>query len=235
VNVAYDFVRSESTGGRGKLKKNEDRALAGKGDCIDCKLCVHVCPMGIDIRNGVQLECTNCTACIDECNTVMSSIGFPKGLIRYATEDEIRKKEPFKFTGRMKGYTAVLGILIGILAGLLLLRNDMEATILRLPGQLFQHEGTKITNVYTYKVVNKTVHDFDKLEFRLLSHEGTVERVGSPTLDLKGQGFAQGTLFIKIESADLTTDKTKLRIGLFDGDNLLETSSTTFLGPRTFN
>ncbi len=235
VNVAYDFVRGESTAGRGKLKKNEDRALSGKGDCIDCKLCVHVCPMGIDIRNGVQLECTNCTACIDECNTVMSSIGYPKGLIRYATEDEIRKKEPFKFTGRMKGYTAVLGILVGILAGLLLLRNDMEATILRLPGQLFQHEGTKITNVYTYKVVNKTVHDFDQLEFRLLSHEGLVERVGSPTLDLKGQGFAQGTLFIKIEGADLKTDKTKLRIGLFDGDNLLETSSTTFLGPRTFN
>jgi len=63
----------------------------GKGDCIDCKQCVHVCPTGIDIRNGTQLECINCTACIDECDTIMESVGLPKGLIRYASEDEIEK------------------------------------------------------------------------------------------------------------------------------------------------
>lgn len=72
--------------------KKEDRALTGKGDCIDCLQCVHVCPMGIDIRNGTQLECTNCTACIDECDHIMESVGLPKGLIRYASEDEIAKK-----------------------------------------------------------------------------------------------------------------------------------------------
>ena len=140
INVAYDFVRGEKTEGRAKFKKNEDRAATGKGDCIDCMQCVHVCPTGIDIRNGTQLECVNCTACIDECDDMMEAVGLPKGLIRYASEDNIEKKSPFKFTARMKGYSAVLFILVGILIGMLFLRNDVEATILRLPGQLYQHK-----------------------------------------------------------------------------------------------
>src|SRR5690606_15696099 len=118
IIVAYDHKRGEGENGRGKIVKNENRAAAGKGDCIDCKLCVHVCPTGIDIRNGTQLECINCTACIDECNTVMNRVGFKEGLIRYASEDEITKKEKFVFTARMKGYTAVLFILMGIFTGM---------------------------------------------------------------------------------------------------------------------
>src|SRR5690606_3146200 len=98
INVAYDFVRGEGEQGRAKFRKGEDRKALGKGDCIDCKQCVNVCPMGIDIRNGIQMECTNCTACIDECNTIMTSVGLPKGLIRYPSEAEITKREPFKFT-----------------------------------------------------------------------------------------------------------------------------------------
>ena len=78
INVAYDFVRGEKEKGRAKFNKQEDRATTGKGDCIDCKQCVHVCPTGIDIRNGTQLECINCTACIDECDTIMESVGLPK-------------------------------------------------------------------------------------------------------------------------------------------------------------
>jgi len=93
INVAYDYVRGEKELGRAKFNKQEDRAASGKGDCIDCKLCVHVCPTGIDIRNGVQLECVNCTACIDECDSIMESVGLPKGLIRYASEDEIDKRK----------------------------------------------------------------------------------------------------------------------------------------------
>ena len=103
------------------------------------------------------MECVNCTACIDECDTIMESVGLPKGLIRYASEDEIVKKEKFQFTTRMKGYTAVLAILIGLLIGMLFLRNDVEATILRLPGQLFEHKGENISNVYTYKIAQKDI------------------------------------------------------------------------------
>lgn len=103
VVVAYDHKRGEGENGRKKFRKNEDRTVLGHGDCIDCLQCVHVCPTGIDIRNGTQLECVNCTACIDECDHIMESINLPKGLIRYASEDEIEKKETFKLTSRMKG------------------------------------------------------------------------------------------------------------------------------------
>lgn len=235
INVAYDFVRGEKTAGRGKIVKNEDRILSGKGDCIDCKLCVAVCPMGIDIRNGTQLECTNCTACIDECNTVMQNVGFPTGLIRYASQDEIEKKEPFRFTARMKGYASVLVILIGVLGGLLMLRNDVEASVLRLPGQLFLHEGDSIRNVFTYKIVNKTARKFENIRFGLISHEGTVIPVGKSQISLKEEGMSQGTFFIKIHSKDLEGDKTKLKIGFYADDELIETADVNFLGPRTFN
>ena len=235
INVAYDFVRGEKEEGRAKFNKKEERSLTGKGDCIDCKQCVNVCPMGIDIRNGTQLECTNCTACIDECDTIMLSVGLPKGLIRYASEDEIENKEPFKFTTRMKGYTAVLLILIGIFIGMLFLRNDMEATVLRLPGQLFEHKGNNISNVYTYKIVNKTVKDYKDVHFRLISHKGQIKKVGDSHFKVMNQGMTQGTLFIEINQYLLESDKTKLEIGIYNGDVLLETTTTNFLSPRSFN
>lgn len=235
INVSYDFVRGEKEVGRAKFNKKEDRELSGKGDCIDCMQCVHVCPMGIDIRNGTQLECTNCTACIDECDTIMEGVGLPKGLIRYASEDEIEKKEPFRFTARMKGYTAVLLILMGILTGILFLRNDVEADILRLPGQLFEHKGNNISNVYTFKVVNKTVNDFKDVHFELISQKGTIKMVGKNHFTIPKQGVAQGTFFIEIGKYLLDSDKTKIQIGVYDGTHLIETRKTNFLGPRSFN
>ena len=235
INVAYDFVRGEKELGRAKFNKQEDRATTGKGDCIDCKLCVNVCPTGIDIRNGTQLECVNCTACIDECDTIMESVGLPKGLIRYASEDEIEKKAKFKFTTRMKGYTAVLFILIGILTGLLFLRTEVEATILRLPGQLYQHNGDNISNIFTYKILNKTNKDFDDIHFKLEGIKGNIKVVGSQAFKVKKQGMAEGTLFIEINQYLLQSDKTKLKIEVYNGNQKIETSVTSFLSPRSFN
>ena len=235
IIVAYDHKRGEAENGRGKMIKNENRSVAGKGDCIDCKLCVTVCPTGIDIRNGTQLECINCTACIDECNSVMDKVGFPQGLIRYASEDEITKKETFTFTPRMKAYTAVLLILTGIFTGMLFLRNEAEATILRLPGQLYEHKGENISNVYTYKIVNKTAKDFEKVFFKLKSPEGKIKTVGKTYFRIAREEMAQGTLFIEINPAFLEGDKTKIILEIYDGDHLLDTEATNFLGPRTFN
>ncbi|WP_427872973.1 cytochrome c oxidase accessory protein CcoG [Flavobacterium sp. MMS24-S5] len=235
INVAYDFVRGEKEEGRAKFNKKEDRALTGKGDCIDCLQCVHVCPMGIDIRNGTQLECTNCTACIDECDHIMESVGLPKGLIRYASEDEIAKKEPFKFTARMKGYTAVLFILLSIFVGMLFLRTDVQAVVLRLPGQLFQHNGEKISNVYTYKIVNKTMKDYNDIHFELIDQKGEIKNVGKRHFKVAKEGISQGTLFIEIDEVLLESDKTKVKIGVYNGSELIETTTTNFLGPRSFN
>lgn len=235
INVAYDHVRGEGESGRAKFKKNEDRKLLGKGDCIDCHQCVNVCPTGIDIRNGVQLECINCTACIDECDLIMESVNLPKGLIRYASENEIVKKEKFVFTTRMKGYAAVLAILIGVLVGMLFLRNDVEATVLRLPGQLFQHKGENISNVYTYKIVNKTVRDFDNIHFKLATPKGEIKMVGKDNFKVAKEAMAQGTLFVEIHPAFLKGDKTKITIEVYNNKELLETTTTNFLGPRSFD
>jgi cytochrome c oxidase accessory protein FixG len=235
INVAYDFVRGEKELGRAKFNKQEDRATTGKGDCIDCKQCVHVCPTGIDIRNGVQLECINCTACIDECDTIMESVNLPKGLIRYASEDEIEKKAKFKFTTRMKGYTAVLFILVGVLTGLLFLRNDVETVILRLPGQLYEHKGDAISNIFTFKIINKTNEDFNKVHFKLNGIKGNLKVVGVQDLKIPKQGMTGGTLFIEINRFLLESDKTKLKIEVYNGDRKIETTTTSFLSPRTFD
>ena len=235
IVVAYDYKRGEAENGRKKFRKNEDRNALGHGDCIDCSQCVHVCPTGIDIRNGTQLECVNCTACIDECDTVMSKIGLPKGLIRYASEDEIQRNSPFKFTARMKGYTAVLGVLIVVLGVMLALRNAVEANVLRLPGQLYQRgEDGSISNVFTYKLINKTSEAIDSLNFKVLSAEAEIKMVGQEQFRIEAGTLSEGTLFIKIDEAHLNSDKTKLKIGVFSGVNQIETTTTQFLAPKSF-
>ena len=236
IVVAYDHKRGEGENGRKKFRKKENRKELGHGDCIDCSQCVNVCPTGIDIRNGTQLECVNCTACIDECDHIMESIKLPKGLIRYASEDEIEKKEKFKLTPRLKGYIAVLFILFGVLSGMLLLRNDVEARILRLPGQLFEHkEGNMISNVFTYKLVNKTTKEIDDVKFKVRNYKGEVKLV-SNSIDfiVPEQGLAEGTLFIEIDKSELKGDKNKLMIEVYSGEELIETTTVNFFGPRSY-
>ena len=237
IVVAYDHKRGEKEKGRKKFKKNEDREALGYGDCIDCLQCVHVCPTGIDIRNGTQLECVNCTACIDECDHIMESINLPKGLIRYASEDEIEKKSKFKFTARMKGYTAVLVILIGVLTGMLLLRNDVEARVLRLPGQLYEHKADNIiSNVFTYKLINKTTKIIDDVSFKLQNYNGKIKLVSTQdNFEVPADGLAEGTMFVEINKKDLNGDKNKLVIEVYSHDKLIETTSVNFLGPRSYN
>lgn len=237
IVVAYDHKRGEGEQGRKKFRKNEDRAALGHGDCIDCLQCVHVCPTGIDIRNGTQLECVNCTACIDECDHIMDSINLPKGLIRYASEDNIEKKTPFKLTARMKGYIAVLTILIGVLVGLLLLRNDVEARVLRLPGQLYEHkDNNMISNVFTYKLVNKTTQRIEDIRFKLRGFDGDIKLVSiKDSFSIEPQDLAEGTMFIELKQSDLTGDKNKIRIDVYSQEELIESTSVNFLGPRSFN
>ena len=236
IIVAYDHKRGEGENGRKKFRKNEDREALGHGDCIDCMQCVHVCPTGIDIRNGTQLECVNYTACIDECDDIMEKVGLPKGLIRYASENNIEKKEPFKFTLRLKAYVVVLFILTGVLIAMLQLRNDVEARVLRLPGQLFEHKADNIiSNVFTYKLVNKTTQAIDNVNFKLKKYKGTIKLVSTDNSFLvPAQGLAEGTLFIELDQSALKEDKTKLTIEVYSDAKLIETTTVNFLGPRSY-
>ncbi|MDR0224723.1 cytochrome c oxidase accessory protein CcoG [Myroides sp. TSA_177.3] len=236
IIVAYDHVRGESTNGRAKLKKNIDRKAEGFGDCIDCKQCVNVCPTGIDIRNGTQLECVNCTACIDECDFVMEKAGFPKGLIRYASEEEIVENKKYQFTPRQKGYTVVLSVLVVILIGLIFLRTDVEARVLRVAGKTFEHKGANISNVYTFKIMNKTMNDYDNLTFKVKNPESAeVKVVGKDIIEVKKENYSEGVLFIEIPQKDLDGYSTKVTIEVYDGDRLIQTTKTNFLGPRLLN
>ncbi|SHE41089.1 cytochrome c oxidase accessory protein FixG [Psychroflexus salarius] len=236
VVVAYDHKRGEAEKGRKKFKKNEDRQAEGYGDCIDCNQCVTVCPTGIDIRNGTQLECVNCTACIDSCDLVMERVNLPKGLIRYASEENIEKKKPFEFSARMKAYSGVLVILIGILIGMLFLRTSVEAKILRLPGELYEtKENGMVSNVFTYKIINKTTKEMDSIHFELLSHKGKIKLVKENNFTIPEQGLSEGTLFIEINPALLSGDKNDLEIGVYSNKTLIDKTKTNFMGPRTFN
>ncbi|MCK0124321.1 cytochrome c oxidase accessory protein CcoG [Gelidibacter sp. F2691] len=236
IVVAYDHKRGEAENGRKKFRKNEDREALGHGDCIDCFQCVNVCPTGIDIRNGTQLECVNCTACIDECDHIMESINLPKGLIRYASEENIENKKKFEFTPRLKGYSAVLLILTGLLIGMLMLRNDVEARVLRLPGQLFEHKDDNIiSNVFTYKLINKTTREIPEINFKLRSYKGTIKVVSAEDrFTVPSQGLAEGTMFIEIPQSELGSDKNKMMIEVYSDDDLIETTSVNFLGPRSY-
>ena len=235
VVVLYDHKRGERTKGRSKFRKNEDRQELGKGDCIDCSQCVNVCPTGIDIRNGTQLECINCTACIDACDAMMEKVDLPKGLIGFYSEENIEKEKSFRFNPRMKGFAAILFVLVGILSGMLFLRSDVEATVLRLPGQLYEtKENNMISNVYTFKLINKTTDSFEDVHFRLMSHDGKIESVTHDKIIVPEKGLAEGTLFIEIPKALLESEKNSVEIGIYNGKKLIETTSTNFMGPRSF-
>lgn len=230
INVAYDFPRGEGESGRKKFRKNEDREDLGHGDCIDCNQCVVVCPTGIDIRNGTQLECINCTVCIDACDEIMDRIGYEKGLIKYASEDNIEKGEKFKFSGRIASYTVVLTILLGLLLSLLFIRNDVDATIVKLPGNSFYVEEENIKNVYTYKLLNKTINDYENIELKLINHKGEIQMIGKTDV-LKKQAFTEGTIFVIIPKKELKSSKEKIRVGFYTNGELIETTTTNFQGP----
>jgi polyferredoxin len=225
-----DRLRPCAGEARGRFRKGEARGDAGKGDCIDCHACVHVCPTGIDIRNGTQLECVNCTACIDACDHMMSSVGLPTGLIRYASEAEIADKKHFTFNLRLKSYSAVLLALVGVLAALIFMRSDVDATVLRTPGVMYQaRPDGRLSNLYAIKAVNKTRGRLE-LRLELLNKQGEIQLVGKP-LAPEGGELVQGEMFIILAKDQLDGMKTEVEVGVYGDGKLLDKVTTAFVGP----
>ncbi|WP_107037689.1 cytochrome c oxidase accessory protein CcoG [Brumimicrobium mesophilum] len=228
IIVAYDHVRGET---RGRFKKSENRAESGKGDCIDCKQCVHVCPTGIDIRNGTQLECVNCTACIDACDDIMEAVNLPKGLIRYASESNIEGGKKFVFTKRMKSYSALL-ILLMLIWGLLIgTRTNFQADILKKRGSNYQQlEGGMISNIYELHLINKS-NDSYEIELKLEEGlNGEIKLTKSP-LHLGPEEHTKNNFIIRMNTKELERGQKKLKvIVLGDGEELLKVR-TSFVGP----
>ncbi len=223
--VAYDYKRGEP---RGISKKGVTENL---GDCIDCHQCVRVCPTGIDIRNGVQMECVGCTVCIDACDNVMDKINKPKGLIRYASENSIANGEKLHYTTRMKLYTGLCALALTLLSILLLTRKDVDATIMRTPGMLFQERGTdSVSNLFNIKVANKTVKDVP-LTIKLEDGNGYIETIGKPYITVAKEGQGSGSFFVVLPKSRIYQRSTTITLGLYEGDKKITDKKTNFLGP----
>jgi cytochrome c oxidase accessory protein FixG len=223
--VAYDYNRGEP---RGNFKKEHHKVL---GDCIDCFQCVNVCPTGIDIRNGIQMECVGCTACIDACDNIMDRLGKDRGLIRYASENSIAKGEPLRYTTRMKMYTGLCALVLSVLTFILATRKDIDATVMRAPGMLFQERGTdSVSNLYNIKLINKTVDDIP-MTVKVENNEGSVQMIGKKNIDVKKEGLGAGSFFIILPKKNIYNRKTEIRLGLYEGNNRIAVVKTNFLGP----
>ncbi|OJJ21830.1 cytochrome c oxidase accessory protein CcoG [marine bacterium AO1-C] len=245
VAVSYDFERGEP---RGKLKKKKTaknlnggtsatRALTmedletPQGDCVDCKLCVQVCPTGIDIRNGNQMECVSCTACIDACDTVMDKIDKPRGLIRYASHNNITNKTNWKLRNpRVMAYTAVLLILVVVQAFLLVERGQFEVTILRAPGTLYNVlPNGNVTNVYNTRIINKSTEEAS-FTYKIAHSKGIIHFAGNE-LKVKKGGNAEGVFVLEMPPKEVPEIKTKINIEIWSKGKKVETIRTVFLGP----
>jgi cytochrome c oxidase accessory protein FixG len=150
--ISYDEDRGEPRGGR---RKNVDPQEAGLGDCINCTLCVQVCPTGIDIRDGLQYECIACAACIDVCDQVMDKMGYPRGLVRYTTEHALKHKTGHVIRPRIMVYGLLLLVIIsGTLWGMTH-RVPLRADLIRDRNALYRElPGNVVENVYTLKITN---------------------------------------------------------------------------------
>ncbi|WP_077340016.1 cytochrome c oxidase accessory protein CcoG [Pseudocolwellia agarivorans] len=154
LTVSYDAKRGENRGPRGR---KQDPKELGLGDCIDCNLCVQVCPTGIDIRNGLQYECINCGACVDACDGVMDNMKYERGLIRYATEHELQGKKVHFVRGKLIGYASVLLIMSSLLVLEIVNRSPVSLDIIRDRNELSKENfNGDIENVYTLKILNKS-------------------------------------------------------------------------------
>ncbi len=225
--IAYDQKRGE---GRAKFKKGEERKSEGKGDCIDCHLCVAVCPTGIDIRNGTQLECTNCTACIDECNTMMEGVGQEKGLIRLVSENGIKNGTAFEWTRRVKAYTALLLLVLGILIGLLVTRTDFQTTIFRQRGTTYQTNNTGyISNIFEINLANKTRNNYT-INLKLEDKEGKIELVVQD-LQLKKEAHLKDRFVVKYPFSSMENGKKIIKVIVLGNGKEIQRVKVKFIGP----
>lgn len=222
--VAYDYKRGEP---RGKINKNEERK---EGDCVECNLCVDVCPTGIDIRNGTQLECIHCTACIDACDSVMNKIKKPNGLIRYASENGIATGKKFRITPRIIGYTCFFILLSGVLITALIFRKPVQAEILRQKGTTYiEEKNGKITNVFDLRLINK---HFDPAHISIkLKDKQTELKILTDSLQIDAGQQRSITLLVRKEAKRINHHTTPLTFEIYSRNEKVNEVNTKFLAP----
>lgn len=228
--VSYDEKRGEA---RGPRKKAIEPASAGLGDCVDCQICVQVCPTGIDIRDGLQYECINCALCIDACNSVMDQMGYERGLISYTTENALNGKPTHFFRPRLIGYGIAVIIMVSLFLTALIVRVPLQLDVIRDRDRLyFEAANGLIENSYNLKVINmdQSSHDYS-ISVSGLEH-ATI--VGNTQISVLSGEVAELPIRLSIDPADLTSTNTTIEfvVESDDVENFKATSESRFIGPR---
>lgn len=230
LTVFYNHLRGEQ---RGPRKIEDDYKAQGLGDCVDCSWCVQVCPVDIDIRDGLQAECIDCGLCVDACNSVMDKMGYPRGLISFTTEDAIEKGRTKIFRPRLLGYAAVLIAMLGVFAFSIATRVPVGLEVLRDRGvRMYRVAGEDIQNVYTIKINNMDRH----------SHIYDIAVEGAYPFELQGyrpMEIAEGEVMtIPVRVAvkrralkDVQTDIT-IRVQARENPEVNADHTTSFIGPQ---
>lgn len=228
--ISYDGDRGEP---RGSRRKDVDPKSKGLGDCIDCTLCVQVCPTGIDIRDGLQYQCIACAACIDVCNEVMDRVGYERGLIRYTTENAVHHKITHVLRPRVIVYAAILVLITATLVYSMATRVPLQLDVIRDRIALYrENDDGLIENVYLIKIMNMgdTAHEFSLsasgiTDLQLDAGKGVIEVAPGEVIELPVRLTADPT--------DLTRRSTKVKFFLSatDDEKLKAEEDARFLGP----
>jgi len=227
--VSYDSERGESRGAR---KKDVDHKAESMGDCIDCHMCVQVCPVGIDIRDGLQYECINCALCIDACNEIMDKMAYPRDLISYSTENKQQHKQEHRvLRPKLLSYSAVLLTMIGLFFFILFDRDLIEVDVTRDRGELYQQtpDGL-IENVYTVNLLNMA-QDSQRYQISLQGLKGA-ELAGRTELDVASGYQAEVLLRVQIDPTLLDAVNVPVAFVISTADQTSQVvEKTRFIGP----
>jgi len=248
ITVTYDRVRGEPrarlvAGRRGPQSSSHADAIepsaVGRGlqtppsggDCIDCFRCVTVCPTGIDIRNGIQMECVGCAACIDACNDVMGRIGRPQGLIRHTSANALQHTPAGRVGGRVAAYAAVWTVLVGAGIFLVVSRPNLDVVILRQPGTLYATvAGGEIANFYMLQALNRsaerTAFTIDVVEPR-----GAIVTTLGPPPEVAGYGVLDARLLLRVPENAITGPSTPVKFSIRSNGRIVQQIDSAFLGP----
>ncbi len=240
VAVTYDTTRGEkrSKWTRQDTAEKKRAAAAGvpferataSGDCVDCHQCVTVCPTGIDIRNGIQLECINCTACMDACDEVMEKVGLPTGLVRYTSLNAVEQGRSTWLTNRIKAYGAIWLVLMSVVVTLFALRSDLDVMILRQEGTTWVELGDRVGNFYRIQVINKAAEDVP-FELSIDRPEAAIlQPITLPTM-IEAQQIAKGRFLLSLPRQSIQPAKNAITINVVSNGRVIKTITTSFVGP----
>ncbi|MGC2028713.1 MAG: cytochrome c oxidase accessory protein CcoG [Steroidobacteraceae bacterium] len=227
--ISYDPARGEPRGAR---RRGSDARAKGLGDCVDCTLCVQVCPTGIDIRKGLQYECIACAACIDACDDVMDKVGYSRGLIRYTTEHAMAGKQTHVARPRLFVYGALLTLAAGTIAYSLGTRTPLILDVIRDRNTLYREvHGDWIENAYTIKVINED----DKGHIYRLQAQGLDRlELSTPANPIEVGPGTVSNVAVRLQAPAGVAHGVHpitLRISAFDDPRIARTEKTRFIGP----